>query len=122
MYELKVSSEFAAAHFLRGYQGKCENLHGHNWKVEVRLRCGGLDKLGMVMDFSKVKALVWQVIGRFDHKCLNELKEFEKTNPTTENISRMVYEAVGSHLPPGVTVSQVSCWESDRCGASYFEE
>ncbi|MCD6405407.1 MAG: 6-carboxytetrahydropterin synthase QueD [Planctomycetes bacterium] len=121
MYELKVSSEFAAAHFLRGYQGKCENVHGHNWKVEVRLRCGKLDKLGMVMDFRKIRALVSEVIERFDHKFLNEMKEFEKINPTTENVSRMIYEEVGPQLPPGITVSQVSCWESDRCAASYFE-
>lgn len=121
MYELSVESEFAAAHFLREYEGKCENLHGHNWKVRVRLRSQALDKLGMVIDFKEVRALVSGVIERFDHRCLNELEEFKKINPTTENLSRLLYETIGAALPPGIAVSRVTCWESDRCAAAYFE-
>jgi 6-pyruvoyltetrahydropterin/6-carboxytetrahydropterin synthase len=121
MYELKVDSEFAAAHFLREYEGKCENLHGHNWKVEVRLRSENLDRTGMVMDFKRIRALVSEVLDLFDHKCLNELDVFKKVNPTTENVSRIIYGEVASKLPPGIAVSRVTCWESDRCAAAYFE-
>ena len=121
MYELSVQSEFAAAHFLRDYHGKCENLHGHNWRVEVRLRAEELDKTGMVMDFKEVRGLVSQVIEEFDHKCLNELEQFARLNPTTENVCRLLYEKVGSKLPAGIGVSRVTCWESDRCAASYQE-
>ena len=121
MYELQVDGEFAAAHFLRGYEGKCENLHGHNWKVEVRVRSGELAELDMVMDFKKLKGLVAEVLEMFDHKCLNELETFSDLNPTTENVARIIYDQVVSKLPAGVDVSRVTCWESERCGASYFE-
>ena len=121
MYELKVEDEFAAAHFLRGYQGKCENLHGHNWKVEVRLRSDELDELGMVMDFKKLKGIVAEVLEGFDHRCLNELETFREQNPTTENVARIIYNQVASKLPPGIAASRVTCWESERCAASYFE-
>jgi len=121
MYELRVEDEFAAAHFLRGYEGKCENLHGHNWKVEVRVASGGLGELGMVMDFKKLKGLVAEVLEMFDHKCLNEIDTFSDLNPTTENVARIIYNQVASRLPAGVEASRVTCWESDRCGAGYFE-
>lgn len=122
MYELRVESEFAAAHYLRGYEGQCENLHGHNWKVEVRLRGETLDKVGMVMDFKKVRALVEEVLEGFDHKCLNELETFKTTNPTTENVSRILYGEIEAKLPAGLSVSRVTCWESDRSAASYYRE
>jgi len=121
MYELKVDGEFAAAHFLRGYEGKCENLHGHNWKVEVRIASDKLDDLDMVMDFKELKGLVAEVLEMFDHRCLNELETFKKQNPTTENVARIIYDQIASELPPGITVSRVICWESDRCAAAYFE-
>ena len=122
MYELRVQSEFAAAHFLREYEGKCENLHGHNWRIDVYVRGRKLDNAGMLIDFKHVKAIVSEVLERYDHKYLNELEEFRTDNPTTENISRILFKAIGSRLPEGVTVSRVTCWESERCGASYFEE
>lgn len=121
MYELKVGGEFAAAHFLRGYEGKCENLHGHNWKVEVRVAGDSLNNLGMVVDFKELKGLVADVLETFDHRCLNELDTFKKQNPTTENVARIIYDQVASKLPADVTVSRVTCWESDRCSAAYFE-
>ena len=121
MYELRIEDTFAAAHYLRDYEGKCENLHGHNWKVEVMLRGEKLGKGGMLVDFKTAREILSDVLGRFDHKYLNEVKEFEKVNPTTENLARILYEAIGARLPGGVSVSRVTCWESDRCGASYFE-
>ena len=122
MYELRIESDFAAAHYLREYEGKCENLHGHNWKIEIILRGAELGKAGMLMDFKNARAIVNEVLERFDHKYLNELEEFKTVNPTTENLSRMLYESIGVKLPGGVRVQRVTCWESERCGASYFEE
>jgi len=121
MYELSVEGGFAAAHFLREYEGKCENLHGHNWHVEVRLQSEGLDRLGMVMDFKEIKALVGEVLEKFDHRCLNELDEFKKANPTTENCARIIYAELASRLTGGIKVSRVTCWESPMCGASYWQ-
>ncbi len=122
MYELRVESDFAAAHFLREYEGKCENLHGHNWRIEVLLRGGKLDRAGMLVDFKHVKQVVAEVLERYDHKYLNELEEFKSQNPTTENISRIIYTAIGAKLPEGVSIHRVTCWESEKCAASYFED
>ncbi len=122
MFELVVETDFAAAHFLREYQGKCEALHGHNWRVEVRLRAEALDRLGMVMDFGDVKRVIGQVMEELDHGCLNELGGFQELNPTTENIAKYIYERLAAMLPSGVRVSRVTAWETDHCGAAYFEE
>ena len=122
MFELLVETDFAAAHFLREYEGKCEAMHGHNWRVEVRLRSEELDPLGMAMDFGDVKRHIGETIDAVDHHCLNELAPFEAQNPTTENIARYIYRELGRSLPPRVQVSRVTVWETDHCGAAYFEE
>ncbi len=119
MYELIVEADFAAAHSLRGYQGNCENLHGHNWKVQVILKAEALNELGMVMDFREVKDTVGEVLKGFDHKHLNELELFREENPTTENLAKLLYQALSRKLPQKVLVSKVITWESSRCGASY---
>ncbi len=121
MYELRVQSEFAAAHYLREYEGKCENLHGHNWKIEVTFRSPNLDRAGMVMDFKHARSIIADVIEAYDHKYLNDVPDFKAVNPTTENLSRILYKAIGARLPAGITVARVTCWESDHCGSSYFE-
>ena len=122
MYEIRVEGEFAAAHYLREYAGKCENLHGHNWKVEVRFRSVVLDKAGMLLDFKHAREILTGVIERLDHKYLNELAEFREANPTTENVARILYHTISAKTPEGVKVYSVTCWESERSGASYFEE
>jgi len=122
MFELIVESDFAAAHFLREYQGRCESLHGHNWRVEVRLQAQELDKLGMVMDFGDVKKFVNRVLDDLDHGCLNEKIPFDTLNPTTENIARYLYHELARQLPDHVRVSRVAAWETDHCGASYSED
>jgi 6-pyruvoyltetrahydropterin/6-carboxytetrahydropterin synthase len=121
MYELMVETYFAAAHSLRGYQGKCENLHGHNWKVQVVLNADKLNGLGMALDFNDVKAILNEILESYDHKNLNELAYFKETNPTTENVSRALYAELSRKLPEEVSVRKVAVWESERCGASYFE-
>jgi len=119
IYELTVETEFAAAHRLREYDGNCERLHGHNWKVDVVLRGEALDGLGMVIDFRDAKRLVGEVLAEFDHSCLNDLAAFQEQNPTTENVARTIYEALAAKLPDGVSVARVTAWESDHCGVSY---
>ncbi len=119
MYELLIESEFSAAHRLREYHGACENLHGHNWRVEMAVGGEGLDKLGMLIDFRELKRILNEAIERFDHVYLNELPEFEKQNPTTENMARILFEDCARRLPPGVRVRSISVWESPRCGARY---
>lgn len=121
MYELVVDSDFAAAHNLRGYDGACERLHGHNWRVQIVLRSAGLDELGMVMDFKDVKRHVAEILDELDHHYLNDLDSFKEQNPTTENISREIFHRLGERLPEGVGVGRVTVWESEKCGASYFD-
>ena len=120
MYELTVEATFAAAHNLREYQGECERLHGHNWRVEVCVAAEGLDRLGMVMDFRDLKAALDGVLQELDHTYLNDVPPFDKSNPTTENLCRHIAARLAAGLPCNVSVRRVSCWESDKCGASYM--
>lgn len=120
MYELTVNSTFAAAHNLRDYCGECENLHGHNWRVEVVVGSDELDDLGMVMDFRDLKKAMAGVLGELDHGYINEVPPFDELNPTTENISRHIAARLGGLLPGHVKVRRVSCWESERCAATYI--
>jgi len=122
MFELTVQTSFAAAHQLRGYEGKCENLHGHNWKLDVVLTAAETDHLGMVVDFNDVKATLDAILEKLDHRFLNDLDPFREVNPTTENVARLIFNQLGPRLPSGVTVKKVTAWESDRCGASYYED
>ena len=122
MYELKIVSQFAAAHQLRNFRHKCEQLHGHNWKVEVFLRSDQLDSVGLVRDFGEIKAATHQVLEEFDHRFLNELEPFREQNPSSEWIARYLYQRLGEQLNAGSTwVSRVSVWESDTSCASYWE-
>jgi len=119
MYELRVQSHFSAAHALRQYAGDCERLHGHNWTVEVRLAAGELDRRGLAMDFREVKALLGEVLETLDHRFLNEVEPFRVDNPSTERIARYIYDALAPRLPAGVTLAEVTAWETPGCGASY---
>jgi 6-pyruvoyltetrahydropterin/6-carboxytetrahydropterin synthase len=122
MYELTVEDHFAAAHNLRGYHGECEHLHGHNWRVVVRLAARDLDDLGMVMDFREVKGLLGGILEELDHKYLNDVPPFDSKNPTTENLCRYVATRLGEGLPDKVSVQCVSCWESEKCSASFMPD
>jgi len=119
MYELIIESEFSAAHRLREYDGACERLHGHNWRVELVVSGEKLGQLGMVADFRELKRILREVLDRFEHTFLNELPEFKEQNPTTENLARTVFEECSRLIPEGVTVRSVAVWESPRCGARY---
>lgn len=102
---------------MRDYQGECENLHGHNWHVTVRLGGEELNDLGMVMDFRDAKQMLNNVLDRLDHKYLNDVEPFDRINPTTENLAEYVADRLSRELPSEVKVSSVTCWESDHCGA-----
>uniref|UniRef100_A0A7C3YYR7 6-carboxy-5,6,7,8-tetrahydropterin synthase n=1 Tax=Desulfobacca acetoxidans TaxID=60893 RepID=A0A7C3YYR7_9BACT len=122
MYELKIVTDFAAAHRLSNFYGKCESLHGHNWKVEVRLTGDRLDDAGLVKDFGVIKNKVREVLAELDHQYLNDLPAFRQQNPSSENLARYLFERLGAVLDDEVVqVSRVSVWESDTSCASYFK-
>lgn len=120
MYELKIVSQFAAAHQLRGFEGGCEQLHGHNWKVEVFVSGEKLEEDGLLVDFRIIKEETEKLLDDLDHKFLNDLKPFETLNPSSENISRHIFEFLSKELnSENVKVSKITVWESDNACATY---
>ncbi len=122
MYELRVATHFAAAHQLQMVAQKCENLHGHNWKVDVCVRGEKLDAGGVLVDFGVIKRHVADIMEELDHKFLNQLEPFrENCPPSSENIARYVARRLQTALEGlAVHVSSVSAWESDNACATYF--
>ena len=122
MYEVFVDETFAAAHNLRNYRGKCENLHGHNYKVRVTLAGAELDATGLLYDFVHLKQVIQNVIGSLDHQYLNELKPFDVLNPSAENIARYIYDEAAKELrsaPNGAGISSITVWETENSAATY---
>lgn len=120
MYYVSAVQHFSAAHSLREYQGKCENLHGHNYKVEVELKGMALSKSGMVVDFTDLRAALDKILSRLDHTHLNDIKPFDKINPTAENIAKLIYEEMLLKFnTQKVKVHHVIVWESEGCKAAY---
>ena len=117
-FEASVQSSFSAAHRLRGYKGRCENMHGHNWKVELSVVAEGLNKQGIVVDFVDLKKALNKVLMQLDHKVLNDIRYFKKINPTSENIAKYIYDRVKGQ---GLRVKSVSVWETDTSCATYYE-
>lgn len=123
MYHLTIHTYFAAAHNLINYQGNCENLHGHNWKVEVTVAARELDKAGLGIDFKVLKAHVRDLLQTLDHKYLNQLEAFQVVSPSSENIARHLFTLLSEQLDNGnVTVERVNVWESDYACASYSRD
>jgi len=123
MYEIKIISHFSAAHQLKDFTGRCERLHGHNWKVEAYLRGKELNKDGMLLDFRILKDTLNRVLNRFDHQFLNELPEFKDRPPSTENIAHLIFKRLKEELHfENVRVSKVSVWESEDSCATYQED
>jgi len=122
MYEISVDTTFAAAHNLRDYYGKCEDLHGHNYKVRVVVEGPELDSTGLLYDFVHLKQVIQGVIQSLDHKYLNELTPFDRLNPSAENIARHIYDETAKHLLEtrnAARVSGVTIWETDTSAATY---
>ncbi len=121
MYEVKVVTRFAAAHRLTMVGAKCENMHGHNWKIEVALTGEALDAGGVLMDFGAVKGRLREIIARVDHQFLNELEMFQGRQPSSERIAAYIAgELQKAITTPGVRVSRVSAWESEDSCATYI--
>jgi 6-pyruvoyltetrahydropterin/6-carboxytetrahydropterin synthase len=120
MYELKVITRFAAAHQLTMVGTKCENMHGHNWKIEVFVAGENLDEAGVLVDFGVIKKHVADIMSLLDHKYLNELAFFEQKQPSSENIAYLVATELQQRIDDSaVRVSRVTAWESDDAGATY---
>jgi len=123
MYEIRIKDSFSGAHRLRNYHGKCEALHGHNWKVEVLVGADSLDEGGMVLDFKILKESTHKILEILDHSYLNELPDFLEINPSSENISRYVFDRLKPVIEGhGVVLKRVTVWESETTCASYYEE
>ena len=118
MYSIKVEENFSSAHNLREYKGKCEELHGHNWKIEVVAAQDRLDKSGMVLDFKYLKKKLNTVLEKLDHRYLNRIPYFKKFNPTSENIAKYIYDCLKSQIP---SVKTVTVWENNTSCATYEE-
>jgi len=125
MFEIDVEESFAAGHALRGYVGKCENLHGHNYRVRLTVAGDGLDQLGLLCDFKDVKNHLNEVIGRLDHQYLNDIEPFKELNPSAENIARYVFRETNSSVSTATqgraSVKRVKVWETDRNAVTYIE-
>ncbi len=122
MFELMVETTFSAAHQLKGYMGKCERLHGHNWKVQVHVIAEQLNEIDIAMDFHDLKRLVNEVVSTLDHTILNEIFPFTEKNPSSENIAKWVYDSLRKKLPDEtIQLSAVTVWESDEASATYYE-
>jgi len=118
MYKLKVEGNFSSAHNLRGYKGKCEDLHGHNWRVEITVASSELDDIGMLLDFKFLKKKLNAVLEKMDHKYLNKLVQFKKINPTSENIAKYIYDQLKPRIP---LLDSVTVWENSTSSATYEE-
>ena len=123
MFELKILTHFSAAHQLTMVGEKCENLHGHNWRVEVYVKGERLNEAGVLVDFGIIKTHVKTIMKRLDHKFLNELPFFENDQPSSENLAIYIAKSLQEMIDePGVVVSRVATWESDNACATYYPQ
>ena len=125
MFEVTVEDTFAAGHALRGYRGKCENPHGHNYKVRITLEGEKLNDIGLLYDFKDLKVAMGDIIDRLDHQFLNDIEPFQQLNPSAENLARYFYQTTNNKLRSTteghVRVKNVTVWETDTTTATYFE-
>jgi 6-pyruvoyltetrahydropterin/6-carboxytetrahydropterin synthase len=123
MFEITIEETFAAGHALRNYRGKCENVHGHNYRCQVSVEGEDLDNIGLLVDFVELKKTVHSVLDRLDHQWLNEFPPFDVLNPSAENMARYIYQEVkaGIGTRPGVRIAKVRLWETDTASATYTE-
>jgi 6-pyruvoyltetrahydropterin/6-carboxytetrahydropterin synthase len=119
MFTVFKDYTFSAGHAIRGHQGGCQNLHGHNYRVRVHVSAATLDRLGMVIDFADLKQIVDSVVGRFDHAVINDLPPFTERNTTAELLAQYVHEEVSARLPAGRSVRRVEVWETETSCAIY---
>jgi len=125
MFQVTVEDTFAAGHYLRNYRGKCENPHGHNYKVRVTLCGEELDRAGLLLDFKDLKDVMRDTVDRLDHQMINDLEPFTVLNPSAENLAKYFYDQTQAKLRSAtngrVRVKDVTVWETDATTATYFE-
>ena len=125
MFEIFVEETFAAGHALRGYRGKCENPHGHNYRLRITLQGAELDQTGLLYDFVHLKQVIHTVMEGVDHKFLNDQAPFDKLNPSAENIAKYFYDEVSRQMAAsqnGASIIRVDIWETDTTRASYMPQ
>jgi 6-pyruvoyltetrahydropterin/6-carboxytetrahydropterin synthase len=123
MYEIEVEGIFSAAHNLRHYKGKCENVHGHNWKVQIAVIGESLDDIGLLIDFDILKSELKKILKELDHQNLNSISFFKKINPTSENIAFYIHNKIKKALKKyPVEIKRVAVGESDKQSAAYYEQ
>ncbi len=123
MFQISVDESFSAGHALRGYKGKCENPHGHNYKVRVIVEGPHLDSIGLLQDFTQLKRVMREIIGGVDHKFLNDQAPFDTLNPSAENLAKYFYEETTRQMmaaPNGARIARVTVWETDTASATYW--
>lgn len=124
MFEVTVEETFSAGHALRGYHGKCENPHGHNYRVRLLIRGGDLDGVGLLADFHDLKSALRGLIARYDHQFLNDLEDFRRINPSAENIAQRFFQELRPVLaaaPNAPELKSVTVYETDTAAATYSE-
>jgi 6-pyruvoyl-tetrahydropterin synthase len=123
MYEITVHTVVSASHHLRNYTGKCENTHGHNWKIEATVRCDTLDPVGLSIDFGLLRRHLVEVCEEFDHTDLNSHEAFLTQNPSSENLARVIFMRLKTALArTPVRVFRIRVWETEGSAASYFDD
>ena len=123
MFEIEIDRSFSAAHQLRGYNGDCCKLHGHNYKITVTVRSSELDEIGIALDFKKLKAELDALLAEYDHSNLSELADCQAVNPTSENLARTIYRKISEKMNGGtIRVHRVRVGESDHSAVTYFED
>ena len=120
MYKITINDYFSSAHQLRGYKGKCEALHGHNWKVEIQIEGDKLDDVGLLIDFKDIKTILKNMVDELDHKMLNEIKPFDEINPSSELLAKYIHEKMSDRLPAEINLLETSVWESENSKATYY--
>jgi 6-pyruvoyltetrahydropterin/6-carboxytetrahydropterin synthase len=122
MFQVTVDETFSSGHALRGYKGKCENVHGHNYKVRVTLEGPQLDSTGLLYDFTHLKRVIREIVGGVDHKFLNDQAPFDVINPSAENLAKYFYDETRRQMnavPEGAQITSVTIWETDTTSATY---
>jgi 6-pyruvoyltetrahydropterin/6-carboxytetrahydropterin synthase len=122
MFQVSVEDTFSSGHALRGYKGKCENVHGHNYRVRLTIEGPQLDAIGLLVDFTHVKKIMREIMGRLDHQFINDLEPFKVVNPSAENMAKYFFEETVKELrelPPGAKLVEAVIWETDTSRATY---
>jgi 6-pyruvoyltetrahydropterin/6-carboxytetrahydropterin synthase len=122
MFQVSVEETFSSGHALRGYRGKCENVHGHNYRVRVTVEGPQLDNIGLLVDFTELKRVIRAITATLDHQFMNDLEPFKTVNPSAENVAKYFFDQVTSqvkNLPAGARVTDVIVWETDTSRAQY---